>query len=132
MLQRLSLEEPETDSASSIASSEFERLDLTPGTPAMSSVFSSETTSSDTKSGSSFSRESSSPARRKSGFLHRRSSSHSSMERRKSKEDSLCRWLRDGTVIYKSVGLGLMDLAVGMHLIKVAAEKKVGDHIDGF
>ncbi|ROT36662.1 NAD(P)-binding protein [Sodiomyces alkalinus F11] len=49
-----------------------------------------------------------------------------------SKDASLAKWLRDGTVIYKSVGLGLMDLAVGMHLIKVAEEKGVGTRIDGF
>ncbi|GAO16323.1 hypothetical protein UVI_02017100 [Ustilaginoidea virens] len=48
------------------------------------------------------------------------------------KEDGLARWLRDGTVVYKSVGLGLMDLVVGMHLVKLANEKNVGTQIEGF
>ncbi|KAL2015761.1 hypothetical protein VTK56DRAFT_4871 [Thermocarpiscus australiensis] len=41
-------------------------------------------------------------------------------------------WLETGNVIYKSVGLGLMDLTVGMHLINYAKEKGVGSHIEGF
>lgn len=65
-------------------------------------------------------------------FAKQRSSSHGSADRQRRKEDSLSRWLSNGTVIYKSVGLGLMDLAVGMHLIKVAAEKGIGNHIGGF
>ncbi|KAL2755949.1 hypothetical protein ACRALDRAFT_1070882 [Sodiomyces alcalophilus JCM 7366] len=48
------------------------------------------------------------------------------------RDASLAHWLRDGTVIYKSVGLGLMDLTVGMHLIKLAEEKGVGTRIEGF
>jgi ornithine cyclodeaminase/alanine dehydrogenase-like protein (mu-crystallin family) len=35
-------------------------------------------------------------------------------------------------VVYKSVGLGLMDLVVGTHLIEVAQEKNVGTRIEGF
>lgn len=60
-----------------------------------------------------------------------RKNSSTSIETEK-KEDSLSRWLRDGTVVYKSVGLGLMDLVVGMHLVKLANAKKVGTHIKGF
>ncbi|PHH58424.1 hypothetical protein CDD82_3046 [Ophiocordyceps australis] len=47
-------------------------------------------------------------------------------------DDSLSRWLRDGTVIYKSVGLGLMDLVIGMHLVKVANEAQLGTMVQGF
>ncbi|CAK7221805.1 hypothetical protein SCUCBS95973_004624 [Sporothrix curviconia] len=63
---------------------------------------------------------------------HRRSSSQASVDRRKKKEDHSARWLQRGNVIYKSVGLGLMDLSVGLHLIEFAREKGVGIRIDGF
>lgn len=126
MLHRLALEESEVES---IAESESD-LSLTDGVSAMSSVYGKEShsprPSSPTGSNSSG---------HKSGFhLPFRRSSHSSSEQsdKKKREDGLSRWLRDGTVIYKSVGLGLMDLVVGNHLIKVAAEKKMGTHIDGF
>jgi len=49
-----------------------------------------------------------------------------------SKNKQLQSWLQSGNVIYKSVGLGLMDLSVGMHLIGYAKEKGVGTHIEGF
>ncbi|TGO15179.1 hypothetical protein BTUL_0043g00340 [Botrytis tulipae] len=48
------------------------------------------------------------------------------------KEDSMSRWLRNGNVIYKSVGMGLMDLVVGAELIKLAREKGVGVSVEGF
>ncbi|EPE04949.1 hypothetical protein F503_00103 [Ophiostoma piceae UAMH 11346] len=63
---------------------------------------------------------------------HRRSSSSASVDRRKKKEDQSARWLQRGNVIYKSVGLGLMDLSVGLHLIDFAHEKGVGTRVDGF
>jgi len=44
----------------------------------------------------------------------------------------MAHWLQQGNVIYKGVGLGLMDLSVGLHLIQFAKEKGVGSHIDGF
>ncbi|KAL6352839.1 hypothetical protein LRP88_13312 [Fusarium phalaenopsidis] len=71
---------------------------------------------------------------RKSGSIfHFRKGSNSSLDNEKGKkEDHLVRWLRDGTVIYKSVGLGLMDLVVGMHLVEVANEKHIGTRIEGF
>ncbi|SPQ26847.1 93eb211c-69b4-444c-adb4-bb3115c7e18a [Thermothielavioides terrestris] len=46
--------------------------------------------------------------------------------------DRLAQWLQIGNVIYKSVGLGLMDLSVGIHLIQYAQEKDVGTHVPGF
>ncbi|RCI10294.1 hypothetical protein L249_8461 [Ophiocordyceps polyrhachis-furcata BCC 54312] len=61
-----------------------------------------------------------------------RKSSSSSSDGEKKKEDSLARWLRDGTVVYKSVGLGIMDLVVGMQLIKLARSKGIGTQIEGF
>ena len=63
---------------------------------------------------------------------HRRSSSSASVDRRKKKDDHSARWLQRGNVIYKSVGLGLMDLSVGLHLIGFAHEKGVGTRVEGF
>lgn len=61
---------------------------------------------------------------------HRRSSSSASVDRRKKKNDEQARWLQKGNVIYKSVGLGLMDLSVGLHLLGYAREKGVGTVVD--
>ncbi len=41
-------------------------------------------------------------------------------------------WLKRGNVIYKSVGLGLMDIVVGNELLRVGREKGVGVTIDHF
>ncbi|KAK0704187.1 hypothetical protein B0T21DRAFT_455519 [Apiosordaria backusii] len=43
----------------------------------------------------------------------------------------LAKWLAKGNVIYKSVGLGLMDLSVGMEMVKFAGEKNVGSRVEG-
>ncbi|KAK4158350.1 hypothetical protein C8A00DRAFT_39331 [Chaetomidium leptoderma] len=48
------------------------------------------------------------------------------------KRDKLAQWLQTGNVIYKSVGLGLMDLSIGMHIVKYAQEKGVGTQVQGF
>ncbi|KAI9646913.1 hypothetical protein NHQ30_004913 [Ciborinia camelliae] len=48
------------------------------------------------------------------------------------KEDSMSRWLRNGNVIYKSVGMGLMDLVVGAELVRLARERGVGVCVEGF
>lgn len=53
-------------------------------------------------------------------------------EHRVKKRTALGQWLQTGNVIYKSVGLGLMDLAVGMHLIHYAKEKGVGTQVEEF
>ena len=42
------------------------------------------------------------------------------------------RWLEDGNVIFKCVGLGLMDLVISAHLIDVAEALKLGTQIEGF
>jgi ornithine cyclodeaminase/alanine dehydrogenase-like protein (mu-crystallin family) len=47
-------------------------------------------------------------------------------------EKGLKDWLFKGNVIYKSVGLGLMDLTVGADLIRLAKEKDIGVHVDDF
>ncbi|KAI9814637.1 MAG: hypothetical protein M1827_003193 [Pycnora praestabilis] len=46
--------------------------------------------------------------------------------------NSLREWLAKGNVIYKSVGMGLMDLVVGGDLVALASEKGVGTRIDNF
>jgi ornithine cyclodeaminase/alanine dehydrogenase-like protein (mu-crystallin family) len=56
----------------------------------------------------------------------------SEKDKQKQKDDGLSRWLRDGTVVYKSVGVGLMDLVVGTKLVEVARQKGVGTQIEGF
>lgn len=47
-------------------------------------------------------------------------------------EKGLIEWLTRGNVLYKSVGLGLMDLTVGHDLVTLARERGVGTHIDDF
>lgn len=48
------------------------------------------------------------------------------------KRQNLAQWLQTGNVIYKSVGLGLMDLSVGMHVVEFAKGKEVGTQVEGF
>ena len=47
-------------------------------------------------------------------------------------EPGLKRWLEAGNVIYKSVGLGVMDVCVGEDLVLLAEKKGVGVRIDNF
>lgn len=135
MLHRLKVEESETDSVNSQTTTTTATTldsdkpdDTSERTPSIASAFSGskETTSSP---------RSQSP---KSPFhlpFHTgRKGSKSDQEKGPKKkdkaqeqhEDHLCRWLRDGTVVYKSVGLGLMDLVVGRHIVELAREKKIG------
>lgn len=44
----------------------------------------------------------------------------------------LNQWLRKGFVIYKSVGVGVMDLAIGKHLMDQAASRGIGLRLDEF
>lgn len=44
----------------------------------------------------------------------------------KENPDNLNKWLEDGFVIYKSVGTGVMDLAIGQELLRLAKVKNVG------
>lgn len=45
---------------------------------------------------------------------------------------SLMEWLQKGNVIYKSVGLGLMDVVVGNDLCQLADERGIGTKIENF
>ena len=47
-------------------------------------------------------------------------------------EEELGRWLHKGNVIYKSVGLGLMDLVVGQEVVRLAKVKKIGATFEDF
>lgn len=47
-------------------------------------------------------------------------------------DSGLSEWLTKGNVIYKSVGLGLMDVTVGNELIRIAREREFGITIDNF
>ena len=47
-------------------------------------------------------------------------------------EKGLREWLMKGNVVYKSVGLGLMDVCVGEDLVNLAREKGVGGVVEGF
>ncbi|KAI9151821.1 hypothetical protein HJFPF1_09032 [Paramyrothecium foliicola] len=120
MLHRQAMADSDTEIASNPASPDD--LSLHGQQSAMSSVFGDRgsRSSSPTGSTSSGGHKSSFP------FHFRRSSNDSSSSTHKKKhEDGLIRWLSDGTVIYKSVGLGIMDLVVGAHLIEVANQKQI-------
>lgn len=92
------------------------------------------------------SKSKSKPSSRKSSFnlpmkpsmsFAKRSSSMSSQSGKKKKvqteaQDQMCRWLSNGNVIYKSVGMGLMDLVVGGALVKMARDKNIGTTVDAF
>lgn len=115
-------------------SSDLDSLSLgTTSSSAMSTVFGSSASKGDVSSKSP-SRPASPARSHHSGFFHkRRSSSQASVDRAKQKrDDHLAMWLTTGNVIYKSVGLGLMDLVVGMDIIKLAKSKGVGSHIENF
>jgi ornithine cyclodeaminase/alanine dehydrogenase-like protein (mu-crystallin family) len=45
---------------------------------------------------------------------------------------SLMEWLQRGNVIYKSVGLGLMDVVVGGDLVRLADQRGIGTRIEDF
>ncbi|KAI4650399.1 hypothetical protein J4E93_002755 [Alternaria ventricosa] len=47
-------------------------------------------------------------------------------------DDEVQKWLEEGFVVYKSVGVGIMDIAIGKALMELAAEKGVGVHLDSF
>jgi hypothetical protein len=131
MLHRISIEEEKqqqqaVDDASlssgnlGRAASDFEKLELS--SSGSTTLAGSETTSNSSgRAGGSIA----------SAFRRRSSSTHST-ERRKTKDNRMARWLNTGNVIYKSVGLGLMDLSVGLHLVDFAKKKGIGTHVEGF
>lgn len=131
MLHRLAVEESDgfASSEASLAS-DMDKMDAR-GRSSMSTVYGSGSNTSETPTSRTGSVDS--EGRRSSSLFRSRKNSSSSLDKEKRKsEDHLCRWLRDGTVVYKSVGLGLMDLVVGTHLIEVANEKNVGTKIEDF
>ncbi|KAI0396621.1 putative proline utilization protein PrnX-like protein [Xylariaceae sp. FL0594] len=71
-------------------------------------------------------------------WKHRRTKSQQSVsgdkhEKEPRKHDEhLSSWLSTGNVIYKSVGLGLMDLIVGLEVVKLAQRKEKGARVDNF
>lgn len=92
---------------------------------------------------------SSKPASRKSSFTLSRKGSLRGLVKRPSagsmsslllkgkkkqteKEDEMSRWLSGGNVIYKSVGMGIMDLVVGGEVVRMAKAKGVGTTIGNF
>lgn len=48
------------------------------------------------------------------------------------KDDDVQKWLEEGFVVYKSVGMGIMDIAIGKALMELAAQKGVGVHLGSF
>ncbi|KAG5980097.1 hypothetical protein E4U55_004392 [Claviceps digitariae] len=133
MLHRLSVEESETDTTGSqtpVSTDIESAIDASDRASSISTVLGE---TPPPRSASPSGSTSSSHHTRKHSFplpFHTRSGSSS--ETLSKKEDKLAKWLRDGTVVYKSVGLSLMDLVVGMHLVKIANERKVGTLIEGF
>ena len=47
-------------------------------------------------------------------------------------EKGLKKWLEGGNVIYKSVGIGLMDICVGEDLVALAMRRGIGTRVEGF
>lgn len=87
-------------------------------------------------SGSTISRKSSFSrmSRRSSRSLTKENTRSSSTDSRKGvrKNDAMSKWLSDGNVIYKSVGMGLMDLVVGSDLVSLARKNGIGTTIPKF
>ena len=52
--------------------------------------------------------------------------------KKSSPSDELDKWLESGFVIYKSVGIGVMDLAIGEELLRLAKDMGVGVHLPSF
>jgi phosphoribosylformylglycinamidine synthase len=48
------------------------------------------------------------------------------------KDENVQKWLEEGFVVYKSVGVGIMDIAIGKALMELAKEKGIGVHLDSF
>lgn len=50
----------------------------------------------------------------------------------RAQQDRLAEWLREGLVIYKSVGMGIMDLVIAGELLQQAASRGIGTSLDEF
>lgn len=51
---------------------------------------------------------------------------------RKGRDGNMRKWLESGLVVYKSVGVGIMDISVGTALLGLATEKGVGTTVADF
>lgn len=123
----MAVDESESEASDVMSqTSSFSELDISDRSPSMNTVYSDMPSSPSSPTSS----------RSKSPFrMHFRKSSSNNLsekDKEKQKDDGLSRWLRDGTVVYKSVGVGLMDLVVGTELVEIAKEKNVGTQIEGF
>jgi ornithine cyclodeaminase/alanine dehydrogenase-like protein (mu-crystallin family) len=113
-------------------------LSLADGTSSLATAFrdSAIEDGSITPTSKSPSRKSSFSLSRKGSFsLRSRNSSARPVDRKKKqteKEDQMCSWLSNGNVIYKSVGMGLMDLVVGADLVRIARTRNIGTTIVEF
>ncbi|KAI0908268.1 UbiD family decarboxylase [Ustulina deusta] len=148
MINRLAREEEEEEEevhtssqpsteTTSLSESVEKKLDLTAShSSTMSSIFGTDLASSGSRRSSS---RSPSRARASSpsggfhlpSFRHRRSST-ADKEHQKTRDDHLARWLASGNVVYKSVGLGLMDLVVGIQVVELANARGVGTRVEDF
>lgn len=65
---------------------------------------------------------------------HKKSSSRNSSREREisDRNKGLTDWMERGNVVYKSVGMGLMDVVVGLELVRLAEERGVGTSIHDF
>lgn len=120
---RDSFDDLDLDSRKSIGSingSETPPTRPTPLSTPTRSSFSSSTTLNTLSSFTSFSKAS------------KKESSKSNRKSTSTNDDKLCRWLRDGNVVYKSVGMGLMDLVVAEAVVGLARRKGVGTVVEGF
>ncbi|KAK8069430.1 hypothetical protein PG994_006046 [Apiospora phragmitis] len=150
MIRKAAEEEDSVASASRSGSSaditaDLDKLEIASHSSAMSSIYgrnSTEAASSNPEHGEGddggSGRGSRSPKRSGSytslfSKMHKpRPSSQGSDRNKQDEPDHLARWLTSGNVIYKSVGLGLMDLVVGTEIIRLAKEKGMGHHIENF
>ncbi|XDG06024.1 hypothetical protein ABKA04_005639 [Annulohypoxylon sp. FPYF3050] len=146
MIHRLAKEEEESlasqsSTETSSISDSFDKLDFASSSTGLSTASGSEPSNGSKRSSSR------SPSRRGSSGsglslpFHRRSSSQltsddqgqkQSQPQQPSRDNHLARWLSVGNVIYKSVGLGLMDLVVGFEIVRLAKEKGLGSHVENF
>lgn len=103
-------------------------------TPSMSAIYGSSNHRSSSRSPRSSTTDlprspsSSSPSRKGSFPLPFRRSSGGQEDKPK-KEGQLARWMRDGTVVYRSVGVSAMDLVVGLEIVRLAREKGIGTQV---
>ena len=53
-------------------------------------------------------------------------------KQREKEEANLRKWIQKGNVIYKSVGLGLMDVVTGGDLVTLAQQRGIGTLVENF